>query len=66
MSGIGDGLLCRLLRDYNVNCYVKDKYAVATYGQGFSELDFATPNLLLAFEVLEHFAAPARAKKLSK
>ncbi|HMH28199.1 MAG TPA: class I SAM-dependent methyltransferase [Steroidobacteraceae bacterium] len=57
--GGGDGLLCRLLRDYGVNCYVKDKYAVPTYSQGFSEPDFAAPNLVLAFEVLEHFAAPA-------
>lgn len=58
--GGGDGLLCRLLRDYGVNCYVKDKYAVPTYGQGYSKPDFAAPNLVLAFEVLEHFAAPAR------
>ena len=58
--GGGDGLLCRLLRDYNVNCYVKDRYAAPTYGQGFSEPDFATPNLVLAFEVFEHFATPAR------
>ena len=57
--GGGDGLLCRLLRDYDVNCYVKDKYAVPTYSQGFSEPDFAVPNLVLAFEVLEHFSAPA-------
>jgi hypothetical protein len=57
--GGGDGLLCRLLRDYNVNCYVKDKYAVPTYSQGFSVPDFTTPNLVLAFEVLEHFATPA-------
>jgi hypothetical protein len=58
--GGGDGLLCRLLRDYNVNCYVQDKYAVPTYSQGFSEPDFAAPNLVLAFEVIEHFAYPAR------
>lgn len=58
--GGGDGLLCRLLRDYNVNCYVNDKYAVPTYSQGFSEPDFAAPSLVLAFEVLEHFATPAR------
>jgi hypothetical protein len=57
--GGGDGLLCRLLRDYNVNCYVKDRYAVPTYSQGFSEPDFAAPNLVLAFEVFEHFATPA-------
>ena len=58
--GGGDGLLCRLLRDYGVNCFANDKYAVPTYCQGFSEPDFASPNLVLAFEVLEHFAAPAR------
>jgi Methyltransferase domain len=58
--GGGDGLLCRLLRDYNVNCYVKDKYAIPTYSQGFLEPDFAAPNLILAFEVFEHFATPAR------
>jgi hypothetical protein len=58
--GGGDGLLCRLLRDYNVNCYVKDRYAVPTYSQGFSEPDFAAPDFVLAFEVLEHFATPAR------
>jgi hypothetical protein len=57
--GGGDGLLCRLLRDYGVNCYVSDKYAVPTYSQGFLEPDFSAPNLVLAFEVLEHFAAPA-------
>ena len=58
--GGGDGLLCRLLRDYNVNCYVKDKYAVPTYSRGFTDPDFAAPNLILAFEVLEHLATPAR------
>jgi hypothetical protein len=58
--GGGDGLLCRLLRDYNINCYLKDKYANPTYSQGFSNPDFAAPNLVLAFEVFEHFASPAR------
>jgi hypothetical protein len=58
--GGGDGLLCRLLRDYDVNCYAKDKYAIATYGQGFSEPDYSAPNLILAFEVFEHFATPAK------
>jgi hypothetical protein len=57
--GGGDGLLCRLLRDYNVNCYVSDKYAAPTYSQGFSKPDFSAPNLVLSFEVLEHFATPA-------
>jgi len=38
---------------------VRDKYASPTYSQGFSEPNFAEPNFVLAFEVLEHFAAPA-------
>jgi hypothetical protein len=56
--GGGDGLLCRLLRDYKINCYVKDKYAKATYGQGFTEEDFVTPDLIIGFEVLEHYQNP--------
>jgi Methyltransferase domain len=56
--GGGDGLLCRLLRDYGINCFVKDKYANPTYAQGFTEPDFDTPDLVIAFEVLEHFANP--------
>lgn len=53
--GGGDGLLCRMLRDYNVNCFVDDKYATVTYARGFTQPDFDTPDLLLAFEVFEHF-----------
>jgi hypothetical protein len=56
--GGGDGLLCRLLRDYGVNCYVRDKYAVPTYARGFTQPDFEKPQLVLAFEVLEHFSNP--------
>ena len=56
--GGGDGLLCRLLRDYGLNCFVRDKYAATTYAQGFTEADFQTADLVLAFEVLEHFANP--------
>jgi hypothetical protein len=56
--GGGDGLLCRLLRDYSVNCFVDDKYATATYAQGFTEPDFTELDLLLAFEVFEHFENP--------
>jgi len=58
--GGGDGLLCRFLRDYGLNCFVKDKYANPTYAQGFTEPDFQDPDLVIAFEVLEHFANPAR------
>jgi hypothetical protein len=56
--GGGDGLLCRLLRDYGINCFVNDKYASATYARGFASPDFLRPGILLAFEVLEHFANP--------
>ncbi|NWD75648.1 class I SAM-dependent methyltransferase [Pseudomonas gingeri] len=56
--GGGDGLLCRLLRDHGINCHVKDRYASPTYAQGFTEPDFNTPDLVLGFEVLEHFANP--------
>lgn len=57
--GGGDGLLCRLLRDYGVNCYSVDKYATAIYAQSFGKPDFDAPDLLLAFEVIEHFANPS-------
>jgi hypothetical protein len=56
--GGGDGLLCRLLRDYGLNCFVTDKYAAPTYAQGFTEMDFQTADLVVSFEVLEHFANP--------
>ena len=58
--GGGDGLLCRLLRDHGINCYVKDRYASPSYAQGFTEPNFDTPDLVLGFEVLEHFASPAQ------
>jgi len=57
--GGGDGLLCRLLRDYGLNAYVSDRYAQATYARGFTDPDFATPDLVTAFEVMEHLADPA-------
>jgi hypothetical protein len=56
--GGADGLLCRLLRDYGINCFVTDKYATPTYAQGFTEPDFEEPDLVIAFEVLEHFPTP--------
>lgn len=56
--GGGDGLLCRLLRDYGINCFVKDKYATPTYAQGFTDEDFDAPDLLIGFELLEHFSNP--------
>ena len=57
-SGGGDGLLCRLLRDHGLNAYSTDRHAPSVYAQGFDTADFATPDLVLAFEVVEHFADP--------
>jgi 2-polyprenyl-3-methyl-5-hydroxy-6-metoxy-1,4-benzoquinol methylase len=56
--GGGDGLLCRLLRDYELNCFVHDKYASPTYAQGFDVPDFAQPDMVVAFEVMEHYPEP--------
>jgi hypothetical protein len=56
--GGGDGLLCRLLRDYGLNAYCQDKYATPAYSHGFSAPNFDAPDLLTAFEVLEHFPHP--------
>jgi len=56
--GGGDGLLCRLLRDYGLNCFLDDAYAAPTYAMAFTEPDFTAPDLVLAFEVLEHFVTP--------
>lgn len=56
--GGGDGLLCRLLRDYELNCFVQDKYASPTYAQGFVVPDFAQPDMVVAFEVMEHYPDP--------
>lgn len=56
--GGGDGLLCRLLRDYGINCYVVDKYALTVYAQGFTQPNFIKPDLITGFEVWEHLIQP--------
>lgn len=53
-----DGYLCRLLRDYGINCFVVDRYSNPFYAQGFTRPDFETPDLVTAFEVIEHFENP--------
>ena len=57
--GGGDGLLCRLLRDRGLDCYVRDKYARPTYAQGFDQPGFDRPDMVTAFEVFEHLPQPA-------
>jgi hypothetical protein len=56
--GGGDGLLCRLLRDLNINCYVEDMYAKPVYSIGYTSPNYVTPDVLMAFEVVEHFSNP--------
>jgi hypothetical protein len=58
--GGGDGLLCRPLRDYGLNCFVRDKDTTPTYARGFTEPDFQRAGLVIAFEVLEHFPSPKK------
>jgi hypothetical protein len=41
-----------------LNCFLEDKYARASYALAFTHPDFEKPELLLAFEVLEHFENP--------
>jgi len=56
--GGGDGLLCRFLRDYGCNSFVMDKYSHPIYAQQFTAPTFDRPEIVLAYEVLEHFANP--------
>ncbi|WP_460588524.1 class I SAM-dependent methyltransferase [Haliea atlantica] len=58
--GGGDGFLCRMLRDYEVNCYLMDSHAWPVYAQGFIDSGCEVINMITAFEVVEHFSDPAR------
>jgi hypothetical protein len=57
--GAGDGLLCRLLRDYQINALCMDKHASPTYAQGFEAAEDFQPDMVVGFEVVEHFDEPA-------
>lgn len=56
--GAGDGLLCRLLRDYNIEAYCVDKHASPTYAKGFEAAENFQPEVVVSFEVVEHFENP--------
>ncbi len=43
MSAAETGCCAVFLRDYGLNCYVVDKYATATFAEGFTEPDFSNP-----------------------
>ena len=59
--GGGLGILCRLLRDWRVECVFLDRYS----GSGFADpyrvdaVEKDAYGLITAFEVMEHFANPA-------
>lgn len=57
--GGGDGLFCRIMRDYYFNCFSYDKFSKNTYSKGFVEKNFLTPDLVTSFEAVEHFSKPS-------
>jgi len=56
--GGGDGLLVRMLRDRELEARVMDRHAQPTYALGFGQPSPERPDLVTAFEVLEHFVNP--------
>lgn len=57
--GSSDGMLCRFMRDHEIDCYAYDKYAIPIYAQAFRSPPDRGVDLLTAFEVLEHLPNPA-------
>ena len=62
--GGGAGVLCRLLRDSGSDAWVYDKFADPVFARTFnvnsSGLVDARPQIVTAFEVIEHFSEPAK------
>lgn len=56
--GGGDGLFCRILRDYYINCFSSDKYSNNLYSKAFTKPNFDNPDLMTTFEAVEHFENP--------
>jgi hypothetical protein len=56
--GASDGLVSRFLRDLGVNCVAYDKYGSMTYIQGFLADENSKPELVMMYEVVEHFSDP--------
>ena len=56
--GGGDGLFCRIMRDYYFNCFSHDKFSKNLYSKGFVRQNFQTPDLITSFEAAEHFSRP--------
>ena len=56
--GGGDGLFCRIMRDYYFNCFSYDRFSKNIYSKGFIKQNFDTPDLVTSFEAVEHFSQP--------
>lgn len=56
--GGGEGIFCRLLSDYGVNCILEDQYAEPKMFPKKLNATYVNPVLLTAFEVFEHFELP--------
>ena len=58
--GGGNGLLCRLLRDAGFDAKLTDAHATNNFAQGFDATDNDSKfDVVCAFEIMEHFAAPS-------
>ena len=58
--GGGNGLLVRLLRDLGLDAYRFDTYVNNLYALGYDRTEGRYYRLITAFQVLEHFSAPAQ------
>lgn len=58
--GGSDGLLCRFLRDHNIECYAYDRYTIPIYAQNFDSPPCENIDLVTSFEVLEHLSNPSK------
>jgi len=56
--GGGDGLFCRIMRDYYINCFSNDKFSKNIYAREFIQPNFENPDLVTSFEAVEHFSDP--------
>ncbi|MBM9501985.1 class I SAM-dependent methyltransferase [Leptospira sp. 201903071] len=56
--GGGHGILVRLMRDVGFDCYWYDKYAKNDFSEGFSFEPKENYDVVLAFELFEHFDKP--------
>jgi hypothetical protein len=56
--GAGYGLMVRMLRDRGVNAFWYDKYCTNLFAKGFEYDPGIRPDVIIAFEVIEHLQNP--------